>query len=387
LPIPPLMLQPLLENAVYHGIEPAPEGGTVRIAIAQHGDELVIAIANPTTGHLQHAAGNQIAVANIRERLALYYDLEARLEIEAAAHTYEVRIILPCRQKALKILLVDDEPLARDRLRTLLADIAIQLASEVVGEAGNGLEALAFLREHPVDVVLADIRMPGMDGIELAGHLGAFEKPPAVIFTTAYDNYAVQAFDLNAVDYLLKPVRTQRLLTALQKIPATTLDPAILAEIGRASRGSGRTHLSCHERGRLLLVPVSEVLYFKADLKYVTARTVDREYLLDEALTHLERNLPSVSFACIAPCWSPKRRWPVSRRPLAMMPMPTAGRSCAACRKSCRSAAGNGCPPRRWSRNPEILNPKRSLLGFQICPPFGSDEADSVGVSINFRVA
>jgi two-component system sensor histidine kinase AlgZ len=101
LPIPPLMLQPLLENAVYHGIEPAPEGGTVRIAIAQHGDELVIAIANPTTGHLQHAAGNQIAVGNIRERLALYYDLEARLEIAAAAHTYEVRIVLPCRQKAL----------------------------------------------------------------------------------------------------------------------------------------------------------------------------------------------------------------------------------------------------------------------------------------------
>ena len=192
-------------------------------------------------------------------------------------------------ESPLKILLVDDEPLARDRLRTLLGDIAIQLASEVVGEAGNGLEALAFLREHPVDVVLADIRMPGMDGIELAGHLGAFERPPAVIFTTAYDNYAVQAFDLNALDYLLKPVRTQRLLTALQKIPATTvLDPAILAEIGRASRGSGRTHLSCHERGRLLLVPVAEVLYFKADLKYVTARTVDREYLLDEALTHLE---------------------------------------------------------------------------------------------------
>ena len=85
-----------------------------------------------------------------------------------------------------KILLFDDEPLARDRLRTLLGDIAIQLASEVVGEAGNGLEALGFLREHPVDVVLADIRMPGMDGIELAGHLGAFEKPPAVIFPQAY---------------------------------------------------------------------------------------------------------------------------------------------------------------------------------------------------------
>jgi two-component system response regulator AlgR len=189
----------------------------------------------------------------------------------------------------LKILIVDDEPLARARLREILSDIAIQLPSAVVGEAGNGLAALEFLRDHAVDVVLADIRMPGMDGIELAGHLGAFPAPPAVIFATAYDNYAVQAFDLNAVDYLLKPVRGQRLLTALQKAAgAARPSPEVLADVGRAIRGGGRTHLSCHERGRLLLVPVNEVLYFKADLKYVTARTVDREYLLDEALTHLE---------------------------------------------------------------------------------------------------
>ena len=98
LPIPPLMLQPLLENAVYHGIEPAPEGGVVRIAIEQRGEELRIAIANPAVAAGQHASGNQIAIANIRERLALYYDLEARLEIDAGKHTYEVRIILPCRK-------------------------------------------------------------------------------------------------------------------------------------------------------------------------------------------------------------------------------------------------------------------------------------------------
>jgi len=100
LPIPPLMLQPLLENAVYHGIEPAPEGGTVHIGIAQRGDELRISIANPTVGPLKHATGNHIALANIRERLALYYDLEARLEIDADDDHYEVRIILPCRQKS-----------------------------------------------------------------------------------------------------------------------------------------------------------------------------------------------------------------------------------------------------------------------------------------------
>jgi len=193
------------------------------------------------------------------------------------------------KESPLKVLIVDDEPLARERLRTLLSDIAIQLPNEVVGEAANGIEALAFLRGQAVDVLLADIRMPAMDGIELAGHLGACEHPPAVIFTTAYDNYAVQAFDLNALDYLLKPVRTQRLLTALQKVRGLPpADPALLAGIGRELRGGGRTHLSCHERGKLLLVPIGEVLYLKADLKYVTARTQEREFLLDEALTHLE---------------------------------------------------------------------------------------------------
>ncbi len=191
-------------------------------------------------------------------------------------------------EKPLKILLVDDEPLARARLRELLGDLSGQLATEVVGEAANGLAALAFLREQTADVVLADIRMPGMDGIELAGHLASLAHPPAVIFTTAYDNYAVQAFDLNALDYLLKPVRTQRLLTALQKAGSQPGDPVLLKDIGRAVRGTGRTHLSSHERGRLLLVPVAEILYFRADTKYVTARTLEREYLLDETLTHLE---------------------------------------------------------------------------------------------------
>lgn len=192
-------------------------------------------------------------------------------------------------QSPLAVLIVDDEPPARARLRELLADIEPDLPTRVVGEADNGLAALELLNGQPADVVLCDIRMPRMDGIELAGHLGGLPQLPAVIFTTAYDNYAVQAFDLNAIDYLLKPVRAQRLLAALQKVRlARPAAPASFAALGREMRGSGRTHLSCHERGRLLLVPVAEVLYFKADLKYVTARTREREFLLDEALTHLE---------------------------------------------------------------------------------------------------
>jgi len=193
----------------------------------------------------------------------------------------------------LKILIVDDEALARSRLRELLDDIASEQPSEVIAEAVNGLSAMEILREQKADVVLADIRMPGMDGIELAGHLGSLTPPPAIIFTTAYDNYAVQAFELNAIDYLLKPVRAQRLLAALQKArPMAPAEHSTLAELGQKIRAGGRTHLACNERGRLLLVPVAEVLYFKADLKYVTARTVDREFLLDEALAHLESEFP-----------------------------------------------------------------------------------------------
>lgn len=195
---------------------------------------------------------------------------------------------MPNEERPLSLLIVDDEPPARARLRELLGDLAADFPVVLAGEASNGLEALAWLETHRVDVVITDIRMPLMDGIELAEHLGNLPEPPAIIFATAYDNFAVQAFDLNAIDYLLKPVRLQRLQTALykagQKIPVS---PG-LAAIGREVRGGGRTHLSCQERGRLLLVPVDEVIYFKADLKYVTARTREREYLLDEALTHLE---------------------------------------------------------------------------------------------------
>jgi two-component system response regulator AlgR len=191
-----------------------------------------------------------------------------------------------------KIFIVDDETLARERLRSLLGDLAAIFPHEVAGEAANAQSALAFLRENPVDVVLCDIRMPGMDGIELALHLTRLPVPPAVIFTTAYDNFAVQAFELNALDYLMKPVRLQRLLAALQKLPSPQADAAQLAALGQHLRGGGRSHLSCHERGRLLLVPINEVLYLRADLKYVTARTLAREYLLDDTLAQLEQEFP-----------------------------------------------------------------------------------------------
>jgi two-component system response regulator AlgR len=195
----------------------------------------------------------------------------------------------------LTLLIVDDEALARSRLRELLSDIAPSCPTEMLFEAENGQMALDWLHAENQkdagrlpDVMLADIHMPRMSGLELAGRLCFLSQPVAIIFTTAYDNHAVQAFDLNVVDYLLKPVRAQRLLAALMKVRPR---PVGIAETSTPKEG-GRSHLLCHESGRMLLIPIEEVLYFRADLKYVIAHTRDREYVLDDTLTMLEKEFP-----------------------------------------------------------------------------------------------
>lgn len=185
----------------------------------------------------------------------------------------------------LRIFIVDDEAPARSRLRELLGDLSAELPNVVVGEAANGQEGLARLPDTAPDVALVDIQMPQMSGMEFARHLARLERPPAVVFVTAHDQYAVEAFEVNAIDYLLKPVRAQRLAGALAKAAASgPLDREALA---RASHGP-RRYLSVTERGRILLVPVAVVLYMKAELKYVTLRTPEREYLVEESLTSLE---------------------------------------------------------------------------------------------------
>jgi len=191
----------------------------------------------------------------------------------------------------LSVLIVDDEAPARNRLRELLADCAAEFPVTVAGEAGNGIEALDLLLRHGADVVLLDIRMPAMDGIELAQHLQKLPQPPAVIFTTAYDDYAIKAFDVNAIDYLLKPIRSERLCVALKK--ARALTPGGTDAL-RDTVGRPRTHFSVSERGKILLVPVAEVVYLKAELKYVTIRTLAREYLMEESLTRLEQEYAGV---------------------------------------------------------------------------------------------
>lgn len=184
------------------------------------------------------------------------------------------------------VFVVDDELPARNRLKELLADCSSQLPLEVVGEAGNGREALDKLAEVSAEVVLLDIRMPQMDGIELAQHLNKLPDPPVVIFTTAYDSYAVKAFELHAIDYLLKPIRLGRLYDALLRArDAVPLRTEVLQEL----IPEARRYLSVHERGKVLLIPIEEVLYFRAELKYVTVRTQQREYLIEESLSALEK--------------------------------------------------------------------------------------------------
>lgn len=186
----------------------------------------------------------------------------------------------------LRVLIVDDEAPARSRLRDLLADIAGGLPAVVAGEASTGREALQKAAEGGIDVLLLDVSMPGMDGIEVAQHLRGLEAPPAVIFTTAYDGYAIRAFELQAVDYLLKPIRAARLREALARaarLPAPK--PEALREMQRAPRSC----LSAVERGKVHLIPVEEVLFLRAELKYVTVRAGAREHLIEESLTRLEQ--------------------------------------------------------------------------------------------------
>jgi len=186
----------------------------------------------------------------------------------------------------LRVLIVDDEAPARRRLRELLDDCTAALPIAVVGEAQHGREALDLLQSAPAELVLTDIHMPDMDGIELARHLLKLPHPPVVIFTTAFHEHALAAFEVNAVDYLVKPVRVQRLLAALQKVPR--LRPVMADRIAHLP-ASARRFLSVTERSRVVLVPVDDIVYLKAELKYITIRTPQREYLLEESLTRLEQ--------------------------------------------------------------------------------------------------
>jgi len=185
----------------------------------------------------------------------------------------------------MNILITDDEPLARARLRSLIEEMG-QL--QVVGEASNGKEALLLSHQLKPDLILLDIRMPGIDGLETATHLAADESAPAVIFTTAYGDHALSAFEANAIDYLLKPIRKQRLEQALKK--ARHLKASQLQNI-RQHEGQyeTRSHICAHSRGTMHLIPIEEIICCRAEHKYVTIYYRRGEILIEEALKSLER--------------------------------------------------------------------------------------------------
>ncbi|MGV8894255.1 MAG: LytR/AlgR family response regulator transcription factor [Burkholderiaceae bacterium] len=190
--------------------------------------------------------------------------------------------------RKLRLFIVDDEAPARARLRTLLADIAVECPHLIVGEAENAVQALTGIASSQPDILLLDVQMPGVSGIALAAQLTnlAYQSAtpaPAIIFISAHEEYALQAFEVQALDYLLKPVRASRLAAALQRFkPMFASDhPAQV----------GRQHFSVQERGRILLVPIDDVLYLKAELKYVTLHTKAREYLIEASLVSLEHEL------------------------------------------------------------------------------------------------
>lgn len=192
-----------------------------------------------------------------------------------------------------RILIVDDEAPARARLTTLLSDIAAECPHELVGEAAQAQQALDRISELSPDIVLLDVQMPGMTGIELAAHLAQNDAAgPAIIFVTAYDEYALKAFEVHAFDYLLKPVRATRLADAIRRVGALKQNAGAqkkaIAEVTNTMQVA-RKNFSVQERGRLLLVPVMDVLYLKAEAKYVTLRTREREYLIEGSLSALEQ--------------------------------------------------------------------------------------------------
>lgn len=186
----------------------------------------------------------------------------------------------------LRVLVVDDESLARVRLINLLADCNAPSAL-VAGEASNTVQAMTFLQHHPVDAVLADIHMPGADGLTLAQAVRTLPNPPAVVFVTAYAEHAVQAFEIEAVDYLTKPVRLERLQAALQKIKRTM--PAAQA----LEADLPEDFLVIQYHGSFERVPLTQVLYLKAELKYITVRTLSKSYILEGSLSELETKYAS----------------------------------------------------------------------------------------------
>ncbi len=187
----------------------------------------------------------------------------------------------------MNVLIVDDEAPARKRLIRLINDMS---GFNVVAEAKNGQQAIDMCAEHQPEIVLMDIRMPGIDGIEAARTINAFAQPPAIIYCTAYSDHALKAFETHAVDYLLKPVNKERLFEALTATTSLTKAQTRQdAAVNDISSEQARQHICARVRGNLVLVPIENVYYFQADQKYVTVRHSQGELLIEDTLLSLEK--------------------------------------------------------------------------------------------------
>lgn len=183
----------------------------------------------------------------------------------------------------MKYLVIDDEFLARARLRELI--LRIDPEAEII-EAENGQAAIEMCENHVPDTALVDIRMPGISGIELVYHLSALEHTPTVIFTTAYTEYALEAFDANAIDYLLKPVQIDRLRRALKKA-----EPITKVQTDSLRKSTRSLHISITQKGKIKLVPIKDICFLKAENKYLLVKTLREEYLMNDTLNNLEKEL------------------------------------------------------------------------------------------------
>ena len=191
--------------------------------------------------------------------------------------------------RPLRVLVVDDEELARMRLKSMVAECA-EPRCIVAGEAANAAQALVWLTTHECDLVLLDVQMPGRDGTQLAAELRLKSPAPAIVFVTAHAQHALRAFDLEAVDYLTKPVKRERLQMALRRVHQRLVGGQPVIAQPQPPKEEGPV-IVVSDRGRIIRVPVADVLYLKAELKYVTLRTADHTHVLDDSLAELEERL------------------------------------------------------------------------------------------------
>ncbi len=290
--VPGLTLQPLLENAIYHGVEPRPDGGVVTVTGEFNKGMITIVVSNPVPAAEPHHARRQSPGARQHQGTARSHVRRTRDgEVRPFRRSIHRDAAFPVHgdtgrrvEMNLRVLIVDDEPPARERLRSMLAEAG---EFEVAGEAGNGEQAIDMVDKLTPDIVLLDVRMPGIDGLEVARHLATLPEPPAVIFTTAFDEYALQAFDSEAVAYLLKPIRAEKLRAALAK--AARLTRPQLQQVAAAAREpTHRLHIGVRGRDGLKLIPIEEVFYFQADQKYTTVKHLKGEDLIEDSLKTLE---------------------------------------------------------------------------------------------------